>query len=143
MEIKTLENQSQTVLFWLRVCVNGYERLCWSATGTSVSGGMVGGIFRNWGSDTFRPEGGTPASGNQDCMDERRDCQTVIAQPWPDIIVWSEDGTMYLRGTMPMPGGRFSLPHNNCLCHLHVRMLLLGFLYCYSQSLQGQRELWL
>lgn len=60
-------------------------------------------------------------------------------KPWRDIIIWSEDGTPYLWCTMSILGGRFGFPDNNCLGYLHVRMLLLGLLYCYSQSLQGKK----
>ena len=41
---------------------------------------------------------------------------------------------------MSILSGRLCFPDNDCLGHLHVGMLLLGFLYCNSQSLHGEDE---
>ena len=41
---------------------------------------------------------------------------------------------------MSILSGRLCFPDNDRLGHLHVGMLLLGFLYCNSQSLHGEDE---
>lgn len=50
----------------LSVCEGVTRSSCLSATGSSLSAGMVGGNFRS-GTDTFGPKGGALVSANQDC----------------------------------------------------------------------------
>lgn len=48
--------------------------------------------------------------------------------------------TPHLRRTVAFLGRRFRFPDNNRFGHLHVRMLLLCFLYCNSQGLMENRK---
>ncbi|CAB1429469.1 unnamed protein product [Pleuronectes platessa] len=58
---------------------------------------------------------------------------------WPPVNDKSR-WLLYLGCSVSILSGRFRFPDNDCLGHLHVWMLLLGFLYCDGQSLQAKKD---